>query len=403
MQKGREKSNLIYLYLLIGFEVIYWLITIVNSGQYFDTYFVRDYNDSGMDFYNMLALLDNEDPYIFKSNYPAMCFLILKIFWQMIPMQWRCADGKALREFYFVNLEYHLLLIICAIAIWQIVASFTLEKRKKTILPTVVMLSGPILFTIERGNLIMISFIFLLLFVRFYNSESKWMRYVSYVCLAFSAAIKIYPAFFGILILKEKRYKEACLAVILGAFLFTAPFFFFDGIHSGGAMLRGMRAASEIQGNAGMGYNFSFINLVKIIFAIGGSVINEIPGIIIIIPILIVVFIYFTAQETWKKMFAISLVCIWIPTFSYTYMLILLIVPFLFFCNEIKTGICIAIYRILYLIILIPIALPSLERLDFPEAQYPLSWSTVIINMSIIFFVITLIVDNILQIIKKKI
>ena len=81
----------------------------------------------------------------------------------------------------------------------------------------------------ERGNSVMIVVVLLLVALNWRDSESKIKRELAMVLIAVCAGIKIYPAIFGLLYLKEKRWKEALRLLIYGIVIFFLPFLFFLG------------------------------------------------------------------------------------------------------------------------------------------------------------------------------
>ena len=88
-----------------------------------------------------------------------------------------------------------------------------------------IVFSYPVIYAIERGNNILISLLFLIL----YNSEDRRIRYLSYVFLSLAAGFKIYPLILGLLILREKRYKEAIVCALIGTAFLLLPFILTDG------------------------------------------------------------------------------------------------------------------------------------------------------------------------------
>lgn len=94
-----------------------------------------------------------------------------------------------------------------------------------------ILLSAPFFQgVIERGNLAFLCLVLLLFSACFKDSESKIMRELSLICIAIAAGIKLYPAMFGLLYLKEKRWKEAFRLVIYGVLFFFLPFLFTGGM-----------------------------------------------------------------------------------------------------------------------------------------------------------------------------
>ena len=84
--------------------------------------------------------------------------------------------------------------------------------------------SGIALFSYERGNVIYLAVIGMVCFIEHYQSENKVLREWSFIALAFAAAIKGYPAIFGILLIWEKRWKEAILFNPFTHVLLLLPF-----------------------------------------------------------------------------------------------------------------------------------------------------------------------------------
>lgn len=396
--KKRNLNIAFAITLLLG-VASYWLVMCLTAGENIETYYLNDFYDTSMDHFNMLANIKYGDPYIFHSNYPAMVFLLLKILFQIIPLEYIGLDGFGLREIMPAQLGYILLTLTTTIIVWEMLKGQFKERiLEGYLVATALILSGPMIFAIERGNIIFLSFALLLIFISCYDSQKRNVRYVGYLALALSASLKVYPALFGILILQKKRYREAAITLILGALCFFVPFFFFNGMESIKAMLDGIMKGSALQGNFGMGYNFSFVNSVKIIWALFGRIITEVPGMIKIIPVLICSFLFISSKEDWKKMFSISLFFLWFPEFSYTYTLIFLIPSLIVYMKKeyIALNGFSYLYRILFFIILVPLALPSAAYMDFYDAKLPITWPTIIVNFALIIFAAAMILENIL-------
>lgn len=385
MGKSSNKV-LIFSMMLIFFEVFYWCIMFFNRAELMDCYFITDYADTSMDYFNMLSNLRYDTPYIFHANYPAMCFFILDIFFHFIPLNFRGKDGFFYRNYMPAQLVYIIYSLFLIIVLWEILKKcIDGDNFVKYIFSIAIIISGPIIFLLERGNFLFIALVSSLIFVNLYNSDNKKLRYISYVALAFAASIKIYPALLGILIFSKKRYKEAIIAIVLGIILFVLPFFHFDGILSIKQMIDGILYASELQGNAGMGINFSFVNLVRIICAFIGIEATEIPAIVKIFPLFICMIVYLVSSREWERVFSLVLLCVWFPEFNYTYILTYFLLPLISFLNEKDDGnpLFHKIFLVMFGLIFIPYALPVLEGMDIPDAKYPLAWGTVIVNMAI--------------------
>lgn len=84
------------------------------------------------------------------------------------------------------------------------------------------------------------------------------LRELALICLACAAAMKLYPALFGLLLLSDKKYKEAVRAVIYGIVLLVVPFFFMGGVGQIPQMLKNSLTLNNntLSGSTGFGYGF---------------------------------------------------------------------------------------------------------------------------------------------------
>lgn len=406
MKKNYVNKGIILCLLIM--ELIYVLQLMLTRSVFLQGYMVKDMTNTGMDFFNMLALIGEPDVYCKSSNYPAMVFLILKFFYRLIPTNTVLADngtdGFFLRDYLPSALSYMLYSILVIIVVYELIKYIYKENEFENIMLAIaVILSGPMMFTLERGNIILLAFLFSLIYVAFYKSSNRYLRLVAYIALAIASAIKIYPALLGFLTLSQKKYKETILLIILGIIFFITPFFMFGGLESIYKMLMGLAQSADIQGNGGCGYNFSISNLIKIINLLFGVHISQSGTTIFkLLAFIYCGVLYVLAQQEWKKFLAVILLMIWLPEFSYTYTLIFMIIPFLLLLKQ-REGKKQIICLICFMLILIPYSLPVLESMDVDGAWLPLNVSTIIINVSIITLAAMALVDSLNGFqIKKK-
>lgn len=402
------RKDLVFVLLLLAGELIYWGVMVCTNSQYINSYFQSDNMDAFMDYFNMLKILETPHHAIYgtKVIYPAFCFCLWKIAFEMIPYSYRSMSALELRNYQPAVLGFILCLLAVVIVLWELLKkNYKGDGVKKCFFALSIMFSGPILFAIERGNIILLALVFLLIFELWYNSENKCLRYLSYVALAFSASIKIYPALFGVLIISRKRWKEAAGAIVIGMLSFLVPFLYLGGAQGVISLVENIVYASPLIADRGMGFNFSFNNLMKIVQAFSGTALINNNIILKCIPACVTIFIFITNRDEWKKMFAIVLFSIWIPEFSYTYTLIFFILPLISYLNADvgkKITTIDLIYAALYTIIFLPTATTTFPEMDIQGAVYPLSGSVMIVNGAIVAFSLLLIIDGIFALIRKN-
>lgn len=111
------------------------------------------------------------------------------------------------------------------------ISKLNLEKWKENLLIFTVLTSVPLLFgAVERGNLTMYVAALVLLACLLRDSDNAMDREIALFLIAFAAGLKFYPAFIGILYLREKRWKEAGRLIVYGVLAVFVPFAFFGGI-----------------------------------------------------------------------------------------------------------------------------------------------------------------------------
>lgn len=111
-------------------------------------------------------------------------------------------------------------------------AALLYKERKGTPLEKVLFilvtyLSMGMISVIDRGNIIIYAVFFAAMFLAFYKSEKWWVREISYVSLAFSVCLKVYPVFLGLLLLREKNFTGALRCGVYWLVLFVTPFLYY--------------------------------------------------------------------------------------------------------------------------------------------------------------------------------
>ncbi len=124
-----------------------------------------------------------------------------------------------------------LVLAVCVVAMFALI--FKATKRgsvnHRLIFAAMATLSVPLLYMMERGNMLILCVMSLLIYAFSYNSESKVAREIGLIALAFAFSLKLYPAVFGWFLIADKRYKEAIRCVLYGIAMLILPSFFFGG------------------------------------------------------------------------------------------------------------------------------------------------------------------------------
>ena len=92
----------------------------------------------------------------------------------------------------------------------------------------ILLCSSVFIFSVERANVIFIGAALINYYLVYYDHRDRTMRYLALTSLCLAAALKGYPALFGLLLLKERRYRDIAFCVILTLLLVFVPFLFLE-------------------------------------------------------------------------------------------------------------------------------------------------------------------------------
>ncbi len=359
-----------------------------------------DTNDALMDFFHSVYDSSFKNPY--KSRgviYPPLTYLFYSVFARALPTEIINAGGMAIRTYSHAITYYMLFFSLQIITLaYQIGILSSLDKPCRNLLCISVIFSAPMFFCMERGNLILLTLICLLEFFILKDDPSPKKRELALICLAIAANIKIYPAVFGLLLLTEKKYKSAIRCAFYGVILFIVPFFFTGGLSS-------IRLLIENIANTGNNFALSYGQKVDVanlfgyfhfktdwmLFELLGKFGN-------ILMFLCLIFVLITVKKSWQRATCLSLACILVPTFSWMYSLIYLIIPLLLFFKEEKKinkinsiffllfSACFIYYpiNILEIFPFLKTGLNSIPNLQYEVTLWNLSASAVMVIMTLL-------------------
>ena len=262
--------------------------------------------------------------------------------------------------------------------------------------------SFPMIYLIERGYIIVLVLPLLLYFVNEYDSDVKYKRHLAYICLAISVAIKIYPVFFGLLLLKKKKnFKNILLCIFYGAVFFFVPFIFVGGFSQLGVLIHNILYTSSMFGSKGFGFKVSISNT----FSLFGHVFNHVRlfetagTMFLIITVLAGLFLILFNKwnEDWKIYAVISLIIILVPGFSYIYSVAYMIIPLLFFLNKKEIKWIDYIYSLLFIAQFIFLVAKTDELFpSFNSAELNCNIATVVESIALLAMLVLLYLDGII-------
>lgn len=386
-----------------------------TNGQALVNLLHQNPQDHFMDFFNNLSFTSGA--YVRGTSYPPLALLLNGLFAELVPSSLR--EAYSLQDNRYVIRDSQAGIMVYLLILLAIVAAFAfLFKKmvgghflKQEIALYCVLFSTPFIFSYERGNIIWFALVFAAGFVCGYDSENRWIRLLAYICLGVAAAIKIYPAVLGLLLVKERRWKDTALLAGIGMTVFLLPFLAFEGGVLGGidGMRRGVDRVVTVMQNKTYGLKHDLTNFLGILTEVTGVNFERFAHIAVVtlLVCVIVTVVFRTTMPRWKAMALLSALMILVPGFSYTYTLTFMVIPLAFFLKETgnqKIIVMDCIYAVFFLGIFMPLVFPevTVDMLGISE-PYRLTPVTLMENIALIGMVGCILVQEVVNCIHEKI
>lgn len=222
-----RKEN-IFCCTILFFYIVTLFFSFLTDGKVVEYYLfsLSDSTDSYMDLFN--SIIETEG-LKHANNYPPLALFFYAVLGFLTPvknpaMGWNGSVGRILRTTLEGSVINLFTILIFSFSLFLVIKEFLkntdFTEVKKTFIALVILFSGPVIYTVDRGNILSFTLVFLLLFFLYKDNENRKLQVFSYFCLAVAANLKYYPAIFGLLLIKEKKYKDALLCAFFGAFIF---------------------------------------------------------------------------------------------------------------------------------------------------------------------------------------
>ena len=293
------------------------------------------------DYYHSIGVAVQSNPYEAippqgqDHAYPPLAYAIYSIFRGLVHVDGiydfrEVGQIAAIRPLTFILYGLYALF---AVALFAIV-----KKQIKTtnlmagLITLAFMVSKPMLFAMDRSNIIMLAMLLNTFFIFYHKSDNKIIRELSLIALAISAGIKLTTALLGVMLIYDKQWKEAIRTVIYGIVAAVAPFMFFRGglslipmfLNNINEHLTSYRITDgTVYGclqHIRKFYDFEFVyQSIKVMSVVGAILV------ILAVPLM---------KRSWQKILALTMVLVFAPSVSQFYCLIYLTPAIIAFLGE---------------------------------------------------------------------
>lgn len=406
MKQKQEKISNIQLWIFIlGFGILFVFFLLglyrrMNDNQAF--VFFRQCEDYMADFFNVISYSQGLNTYTMESaerGYLPLSYLIFYVFGRL--MWFDGYDGTiASLNPLEITISGGIMALMMAMLGIQLYDMLDKHKLYKFLLTGILLVSGVMLFSYERGNIIVLTVSGMLFFLATYESEQKVLRELGYMSLAVAAALKGYPAILGLLLIYKRQWKEAVRLMLYGIIASVGPFLLMEEGLRGISIWRKNIALNtetyEFLKQPKLGYHYFIAYAEEITLErqqhlrdiwkpvmYGLSVIGMITG--------------FFQKKKWMTVAMLVCIMVILPSNCGYYCLLYLFPVIVLYFNERDKGWTDFIYLPLFLIMLCPYQLIQMET----EKNLTLYW----VNVAIFVFFACLLIQNvwnIIQMIRKR-
>ena len=334
--------NTISFLILIGFFSAVVFTYIMNTAfhqSYPYSTFLFQPKDQFNDFIHIYNICKGFNPYnanyFFSSNYFPFTNALFFLFTLISPKQ-------------LSMIVFFLLFLI----LYSIIACYVNHKYSLGLSPIssflIFCMNYPLLFALDRANIELYLFIFISVFLISYINK----RYVlAAIFLAFAVSMKLFPAVFFIMFIREKKWKETLIFILTCFAITTVSLFFHQGgiIHNFLLMIRQMNGFGlSYDSLVSYHFNNSFAGLFivavawllqlfghrpRAVFKIADRIQFNNLYTIIVLLFFICLCIYLWKNRTNLRytVLVLTISMISLPVISYDYKLIHMLIPLLFF------------------------------------------------------------------------
>lgn len=413
--KNNIKKPIFYATTIISILVFFVTGFATRGHSFYNLFFINPVNsDYFMDFFNNLYMLFL-GPYSPSNSsiYPPLAHLIYKPIARLIPIDVIVKGSFAIRT--SESGQIALLMYVLVTLLFFFILLIEIKKGSKVekyMFSFIILFSAPFLYQFERANIIFVALLFSMIFVFFKDSKKPIIREIALISLAVSVGIKLYPALFVLLLMKERRFRDVLRVSSYIAVFLILPFFAFGGIGSMVNIFKNIFSTSNLFLNSGVGYAVNLQNITRIIFALFGDFSSNPVFISSIFSFVMLIFGIFSSlllRSKWKTIALLSSLTVLVPSISWEYTLVFMAIPLIMFLDsEDKEKWTNYLYLTCFILVFIPFVLPGVDNINNGfiasglKKPYPLTYGVLIQNIATFIMAASLIIEGFMEVKLKN-
>jgi hypothetical protein len=392
-----HKVYLLALIILVGFAISvffhYFYGQYLSLGYPFNTFLFKP-SDRFVDYYSLYKNISMHSIYVsgFITNYFPFSYITVFLL-TFVPPQIAMLATSAV----FMG-------TLCYIVYRHFIDSMEDKALKTLLLFVFAFLSYPVLFALDRANVELALFMFLALFFYFYYARKSNL---GIVFLAMAIAMKLYPAVLLVLLISDKKMREAIFTAFLALGLTFASYIWASWLIGRGLLetfslsLQHLSIGSKLYAFVGLGgiqHGHSLWGTVAVLKILGfisdlTSLILPYTAFVGLLFLLVSCYIIFVEKTPWKKVALLIFMMILLPYTSNDYTLIHVFFPLALFVNT-RPSKYDAFYIVFFGILLIP--------MDYFWLNYDVSISVIVYPLVIMILMTAIIKEGLSSAIGRR-
>lgn len=320
-----------FLFLLYSFIVNHYF----KLGYPYNTFLFSEV-DNFMDFYNVNNFVEDFNPYSSDKTVSYPPFALVFAYPFSLFFNYSKHGPYLARESLLAIFSYLILFVSfsCFLLKYTYHSIKGNGKLNDYIYTTILFFTYPVFFLFDRGNYLMISFVFVCLFAYYYVLNPTKSLYF----LSAAIAMKIYPVMFILLFLVERKYKNIWKVAAITACLSIIPMLLFRGdfVSNVVSFIKNLFffSGGYVNELSNVSWNLSLLGAIKILIMLfnNGILLLDVKLPFLILAVLLIAIVVFLLKKEVrldrKMTYLVSLQILIMPL-SFDYSLIYLYVPLL--------------------------------------------------------------------------
>lgn len=340
----KRKIDYITLFLLLSGAgiILFFAVVVPNSNVDAFRWLVMEhnYNWQFSDFFRQIVYASDLKNIYFNTHdapYPPLAMCAFHVLWLLNPIDLpiKLSSWLDLSRYQFNLLLFLMIMItemlLLYIAIRKILVQF--DSWKVNFFFFAILFSAPFFEgAIERGNIALLAIILMLFALHYKDSDNACQRELALLLIAVAAGLKAYPAIFGLLYIREKRWKETIRLIIYGIIFCLLPFVFTGGLGGLAEYIRILKGLSGMMAPRWTSIScFTAAAFQYLGWNTGAQVVAKLLEMLFLAGSIAGAFV---EKKNWKRiLFLCGIMAVGVPN-CYRYTSIFMLIPLIFFLAE---------------------------------------------------------------------